>query len=331
VTDNDPTNSSRPPAPASLGSPGSLQPTSPAAQPASTVEPSDRPEVKQLMQELSEGLAPGEDPLFYKVEEAQEPESEPPSDARKEHHGPVKPRRGRHITIEVDKVKIADSARDPSRIRNTMKAKGVAGPPSSADQDVFKKLPPEPAEPTEPPSSGSPWSERAAPLPKEALPSSGAPTAIPLEQTAASPGTSIEPSGGGRAVWLGAAAAVVAIGGAVLVWSQMGGEPTTETTTATSGASASPSSAASPATAADPATATDPATGADPATAAGTASATSEATASSAPTVATTAAATSRSSKPAAVTTTRPATTKPKTTTTPKPKTTSEYIPGPTF
>ncbi len=287
------------------------------------------------MQELSEGLAPGEDPLFYKVAEPQEaateateateePESEPPSDARKEYHGPSKPRRSHHLTIEVDKVKIAESARDPSRRRATVKMASPAAPPPSAEEDVFKKLPPTPLESEQPaPSSDSPWSERgAAPLPKEALPSSGAPAAVALDETAASAGVDSR-SGGSKAVWPGAAVAVVVIGGGALIWSQMGSESSTETTgkASTSQAATGAATTASPSSAASPSSPTAPSTAASATTAASTDSA---ATPSATSQVATA----SRTFKPA--TATKPAT---KPTMTSKPKTTSEYIPGanPTF
>ncbi|MBI4702149.1 MAG: hypothetical protein HY744_13535 [Deltaproteobacteria bacterium] len=97
---------------------------------ASPAEPAERPEVQRLMKELSAGLAPGEDPLFYQVPAASpapapgEPggaEDLRPPDVRQEHHRDVAPVKAHHVTVENAKVKIAERARNPERLRPTLK------------------------------------------------------------------------------------------------------------------------------------------------------------------------------------------------------------------
>jgi hypothetical protein len=74
----------------------------------------DDPEVKELLAELSQGLKPGEDPLFYELpQEPDDPEACAPNEARV-YVGPTAPPKAHHETLELARVKVAPSV-DPRR------------------------------------------------------------------------------------------------------------------------------------------------------------------------------------------------------------------------
>lgn len=94
--------------------PVSEPPLDPKAPPNLRLGLRDRPEVKALLAELSQGLKAGEDPLFYELPDSppDDPEACAPNEARV-YVGPTKPPLAHHKTLELDRVKIAAAVRAP--------------------------------------------------------------------------------------------------------------------------------------------------------------------------------------------------------------------------
>lgn len=82
---------------------------------AAAPELTERPEVQQLLAEMKRDLAPGEDPLYYDWTERDSPAA---GDGHRDYVS-TKPARPHHITIDAQKVKIAESARNPARTAKT--------------------------------------------------------------------------------------------------------------------------------------------------------------------------------------------------------------------
>jgi hypothetical protein len=95
----------------------------------------DRPEVKALLAELSEGLKPGEDPLFYEMPDSppDDPDACAPNEARV-YVGPTTPPMAHHKTLELDRVKVAASVRAPKEGASPWSARGVR---SSIDPEAL--------------------------------------------------------------------------------------------------------------------------------------------------------------------------------------------------
>lgn len=217
--------------------PVSEPPLDPKAPPNLRLGLRDRPEVKALLAELSQGLKDGEDPLFYELPDSPPDDLEAcaPNEARV-YVGPTKPPLAHHKTLELDRVKIAAAVRAPKE-------------------------------------EASPWSAQAArtPIDKAALPSAMGPEAAeaahedapPMSRpTVVSTRRGAVGAGGKRSAAIGAAvaAAVLVVLAVAALRGPSGGEPAaaTASVSATAPRVVAPSVTAMPSPRAVPSTAPSP-------------------------------------------------------------------------